>query len=338
MNQISHKISIAMCTYNGAKYLQEQLESIARQTCQPHELIICDDGSIDSTTEIIEAFKKDCDFKVKIYRNGKNLGSTKNFEQAILLCEGDIIFLADQDDVWRADKIKKVVALFLKSPNLNLVFTDAIMVDEHLSSLGTTIWESTNFKRRKVKQFIKGNALKILVNQYVVTGATMAFRSYLKDIIVPIHKEWIHDGWIAIFAAATGDVGLINEPLIFYRRHSSQQVGIPVKKSKVRQIMGSENPLKSEYQPFVSNNDHLCLVLKRFIELNKIGKLTDDIILRFKSEMLQVNEKINYMYERSHLPKKKFKRLPIILSNLAANRYHRFSNGFLTAIKDLLHT
>src|SRR5215217_2190591 len=99
------RISIAMATYNGAGYLQEQLESFLSQTRQPDELIVCDDGSGDATLDILERFRQSVPFAVQIHRNETRLGFTKNFEKALLKCSGDLVFLSDQDDVWFAPKV-----------------------------------------------------------------------------------------------------------------------------------------------------------------------------------------------------------------------------------------
>src|SRR5882724_11959920 len=95
------RISVAMCTYNGAGFLSEQLESIAAQTRLPDELVICDDRSTDESVEIVRNFARHTPFSVRLEMNEENLGSTKNFEKSIGLCQGEIIALADQDDVWR---------------------------------------------------------------------------------------------------------------------------------------------------------------------------------------------------------------------------------------------
>src|SRR5882762_9087557 len=99
------KISIAMCTYNGARYLREQLDSIAAQTRPPSELIVCDDNSLDETREIVAGFAASAPFPVRLGVNEQNLGSIRNFERAIKLCEGDLIALSDQDDVWLPEKL-----------------------------------------------------------------------------------------------------------------------------------------------------------------------------------------------------------------------------------------
>ena len=200
------KISIALCTYNGAKYLEEQLESIALQTRVPDEMIICDDRSKDSTLEILRTFAARASFPVNIFLNEKNLGSTKNFEKAINLCTGDIIFLADQDDVWYPDKLEKIEKLFLISPSTGLVFTDAEVVDENLRPLGYTLWQSNAFNIKERNSFIQGKFIEVLLKRNVVTGSTMAFRSEFKKLFFPIPDIWVHDGWIALLIAFVSDL------------------------------------------------------------------------------------------------------------------------------------
>ena len=121
------RVSVALCTYNGAKYLPDQLKSMELQTRKPDELVVCDDRSTDETLDILRAFKKTCLFRVRLYENESNLGSTKNFEKTIRLCHGDIIFLADQDDVWQSGKIERILAAFEEHPDAGYVFSNASM-------------------------------------------------------------------------------------------------------------------------------------------------------------------------------------------------------------------
>lgn len=173
----NQRLSVAMCTYNGAQYLQEQLDSIAGQSRLPDELVVCDDGSTDVTLEILEDFQKGASFPVKIYRNETNLGPIKNFEKAIMLCSGDIIALSDQDDVWMPQKLEKFKKALKDHPNAGYVFSNALLVDEMLRPLGSTIWEIVSFTARQRRRFGQGHQLEVLLNYNVVTGATMAFRA-----------------------------------------------------------------------------------------------------------------------------------------------------------------
>ena len=133
-------ISIALCTYNGEKFLQAQLDSIEQQTLLPDELVVCDDCSSDGTIDILEKFRKRASFPVHIHPNKINLGSTQNFEKTIRLCTGDIIALSDQDDVWRPNKLERLKDALQANPDAGYVFSDAELVDEHLLPLGCRLW------------------------------------------------------------------------------------------------------------------------------------------------------------------------------------------------------
>ncbi len=111
------RISVAICTYNGEKYLSEQLASIAAQTRLPDEMVVCDDCSSDATPDLVEEFARSAPFPVRFFRNPINLRSTKNFEHAIALCDGDFIALCDQDDIWLPEKLARQLAILESDPS-----------------------------------------------------------------------------------------------------------------------------------------------------------------------------------------------------------------------------
>ena len=127
---------VALCTYNGALYLREQLDSLAAQTRLPDELVVCDDGSTDRTLAILDSFAAAAPFPVRI-RNRTRLGTPKNFERAIGLTTGAIIALADQDDVWYPHKLKRLERELARSKRIGLVFSDADVVDDRLRPQAT---------------------------------------------------------------------------------------------------------------------------------------------------------------------------------------------------------
>lgn len=135
------KASVALCTYNGAKYIYEQLKSIVEQIQLPDELVICDDASTDETVDIINKFKENCNIKIKLYINKQNLGFRKNFEKCISLCSNDIIFLCDQDDIWLPDKVKIFMQAFESDSNLVYAFSDAYVVDEFDNIKKQHVWD-----------------------------------------------------------------------------------------------------------------------------------------------------------------------------------------------------
>jgi len=201
------KISIAMATYNGAKYLQEQLDSFVAQTRQPDELVVCDDVSSDTTVDILESFRQQAPFAVRIYRNETNLGFVKNFEKALSLCTGDIIFLSDQDDVWFDEKICTVEQIFVEKPNKMVVINDQIITDENLNStqytkLGNTL--SAGFEK-----------------SWFVTGCCTSIRKPWMNFVLPFPDDISHDVWINRLATELGIRVVYDEPLQYYRRHNS---------------------------------------------------------------------------------------------------------------------
>ena len=148
-------ISVAMCTYNGAQYLKEQLDSIVKQTRLPNEVVVCDDGSIDATLQLLDKFKEITPFSVRIYRNKTNLGPTKNFEEAISLCRGDIIVLSDQDDIWVPYKLETLERAFEKYSDIGYIFSNAWVVDKKSRFVGDTIWNRISFTIRDRSSFKK---------------------------------------------------------------------------------------------------------------------------------------------------------------------------------------
>jgi glycosyltransferase involved in cell wall biosynthesis len=219
------RVSVALSTFQGAKYLQEQLESIADQTHCPDEVIVSDDASTDGTMGIVERFASQAPFQVRADVNTEQLGYTKNFEKAILICNGEIIFLADQDDVWHPEKLRTQLALFDALPRVGAVFTDADLVDKRLMPKGQSLWESVGFDASQQKRFAGGEAFDLLLRRNVVTGTTMGFRSTLRDLVLPIPGNWVHDHWIAALISAVSDVAMIPRRLVRYRQHEEQAIG-----------------------------------------------------------------------------------------------------------------
>jgi len=228
-------ISIALCTYNGEKYLEEQLDSIANQSRLPDELIVCDDNSSDQTLSILQRFSESGCFPVRIFTNHVNIGSTKNFETAIRLCKDGIIALSDQDDVWHNDKLELIEEVFNTSTQVGAVFSNGNIVNEDLSPLGYTLWDKFCFGKKLRIKFLNGKAFQVLLSQNFVTGATKAFRSSFRNKILPISPLWVHDCWIAHLLSIISDIIFIDKELIEYRIHKEQLIG-GIKNTLTKQI------------------------------------------------------------------------------------------------------
>ncbi|MDT9598011.1 glycosyltransferase family 2 protein [Sphingosinicella rhizophila] len=201
-------VSIAMATFNGARYLQAQLESFSTQTLLPDELVVCDDCSSDATVEIVERFKLASPFEVIIHRNEANLGYIQNFAKALSLCRGDVVFLSDQDDVWYDQKIERVLAAFQSDPDAMVVLNDQLIVDAELNSSGVT--KVANMKRLGIPQ------------KDFVTGCCSAHRRDWQSIVLPIPDGAVtHDAWINGIAQRLAAAILLPDVLQLYRRHGA---------------------------------------------------------------------------------------------------------------------
>lgn len=318
------KISIALCTYNGSKYLSAQLDSFLAQTRLPDELIVCDDCSTDNTLEITNNHRVKAPFPVRVFRNPENLGSTKNFEKAIHLCSGDIIALSDQDDVWLPEKLAKIEAAFHHSPKVGMVFSDAEVVDEYLRPLGFTLWSSVGFTSRLRKKF-KNNPFGCLLKSYLVTGATMAFRSRYRSLVIPFAMSyWIHDGWIALLISAVAPVSFLEERLVLYRQHHANQLGAQRDSLQKRLIKARQWGAKEIYAKVKAL---ICAAVR----------------LRQYTETVQDQNMSNYLelYVRHLLARRKVIRrgyagIPIALNQLISGKYHVYSNGTKSFVSDCL--
>jgi len=326
------KISIAMCTYNGAEFLPAQLQSIIAQSRPADEIVICDDSSTDNTRNLLEKFAAESSIPVTLHFNDQNLGSVKNFERAITLCTGDVIALSDQDDVWRSDKLRLFETVLNNSPSAGIVFSDAAIVDEQLNPLHRRMWDEVGFDAHKRKLVKTGRALEVLVTGWTVTGATMAFRSRFVKLSLPIPEEiaMIHDGWIALTIAAVADVVAIDEPLIQYRQHAQQQIGAPARKEAAPELHG----LQAIETAFRRRNSSA--------ELHKILETLEARLLGQASEfdtrkaLSFVSDYARHLNVRANLPQRRLNRVPRILRELLSLRYHEYANGFKSAAKDLV--
>ncbi len=220
------KTSVAVCTYNGEKYLREQIDSILNQTIHVDEIIVCDDGSSDKTIQILEKYSKENPNLFKIYKNEINLKSVKNFEKAICLCSGEYIFLSDQDDIWIENKVEKMISYFDQNPNIDVLATNGFCIDENSKVHEKyAIWDVPEFLREKNIDFEYYKLITYISN--IATGASMAFRRKIISEIIPfpVIKGIHHDEWIAIISSSNNSFKLLSEKYFYYRIHDNQQVG-----------------------------------------------------------------------------------------------------------------
>lgn len=279
-------ISVALCTYNGEKFLEEQLDSILNQTIPVDEIIVCDDCSSDNTFEILEKYRKN-DARFKIYRNKKNLGTIKNFEKAISLTTGDYVFLSDQDDIWNEKKVEITKDIFEQNSQCNVLFSNAQLIDENNKLItSTTLFNVVNLTQEALKYFSEGLDLELMNIENRITGATMAFRkSYISEILPFYNFEKIlHDEYIAISAINDNCLYFVDKYLISYRIHQNQTMGLGTWINNPPNVnVFKFKALKSDYANFVNFKERLKLKINFWEKREKIIKNPAGLFLLFIS-------------------------------------------------------
>lgn len=326
-----------MCTYNGAAFLKEQLDSFSSQTRLPDELVVCDDCSKDATVKIIKEFAAAAPFPVRLHVNKSNLGTIKNFDRAVNACQGDVILLADQDDVWLPEKLGSFERMFESDKEIGLVFCDADLVNENLEPLNRRNWETVGFTAKLQKKFLDGNSFPILLYHNVISGCAMAFRAEYKNLILPLPEDLnliLHDHWTGILLSAVSKLGLINEPLVLYRQHPKQQVG--ARAAEIKEVLPTSfrsyffRDLLGRFETKYSFDDileRLETVRRRIIPIADRSAIC-------KATLDDIGGHITHLRSRTEIKKGIKQHLPIVIKELTTLRYHRYSNGVGSAIKD----
>lgn len=215
-------LGVAIATFNGARYLAEQLESIRLQTKKVNALVVYDDGSNDETLAVAKRYNDifcadNIDYSVM---TEKNVGYCKNFERAISVLTTDLIFLCDQDDVWLPEKVEECVKIFSQYKDLNVLFTDAFVTNCNLEI------------RKKISDIMKYPSKDFTypcnwpVSRNTCVGATMVLkRTFLKSILPIPSFQRSHDAWIARVAALNNCLAYLPKPMIYYRQHENNVIG-----------------------------------------------------------------------------------------------------------------
>lgn len=313
-----------MTTRNGEAFLLEQLESLAKQTRLPDELIVCDDDSGDGTVGVVEAFARTAPFAVKLLVNKPILGVHQNFARAMGLASGDLIFLSDQDDVWHADKLAKFAKAFA-DPRVGLVFGDARVVEQDLKPRDYTVWQTLHFNQALQERVKDGFGFEVLLRHCFVAGALLAVRASLRPVILPIPDDlWAYDAWIAIVAAAISRSAIVDEPVNDYRQHGSQQLG-GVRKGPWRRYVEAKRAVDHRYFLKIAEA-HACLrdrlVARRAVEPGAP-------LLR------QLDRKIQFARTRARMRQQPWLRWPLVGKEIVAGDYRHFGQAFRSVLIDL---
>ena len=321
-------ISVVLCTYNGERFLEQQLASIRSQTRLPSELILCDDGSTDRTCAIVKAFADTAPFAVHFHRNSVNLGSTRNFEKAIRLAHGDAIALCDQDDCWAPEKLAAMQAVLDAQPEIAGVFSNARLIDEDGSVLPGDLWQRGGFTSARRRRFASDGPHQ-LIRRDTVTGATLLFRASFVEHVLPIPSDWVHDGWIALLLATLSRLQPLPACLVDYRLHAGQQIGATVVPWQTH--LGTEKQAALEWHRRLAFR--FASIAKR---LEKIAGQSDQPLPSTVHVRKDLHRKIAFLHRRaSVLQQSRPARIPTALRALPD--YVRYERGLLSLMRDLLH-
>ncbi|AWB90124.1 glycosyltransferase family 2 protein [Salinibacterium hongtaonis] len=333
------RISVALCTHNGAEFLAAQLRSILGQTHPVDEIVLSDDASIDGTVALVaDGIAAHARRAVRVpslvvIENEPALGVVRNFEQALLRCTGDVIALCDQDDVWHEDRMARVMAAFAEHPELLLVHSDARLIRADGLPFGAGLAATQRMSPHERHSLSTNRGWDVLVRRSLVTGATVVIRRGLLDRAVPFVDSWVHDEWLAIMAAATGGTHFLDEQLLDYRQHARNQIGV------VRR--GFSARLARLFTPRGERNERLVGraidLLNRVTELHRaaVNRRSPDARLLAKA-VKDARAKLAHERVRILLPAVRILRVGPVFAEALTGRYERYGRGVQDIARDLL--
>lgn len=321
------KISIALASYNGKKYIQEQLDSFVQQTRQPDELVISDDGSRDGTLVIVEAFRESAPFEVRVLRDQENLGYAGNFNRALSATTGDLVFLSDQDDVWFPEKLEKMERAAQGDPDALLIMCDAELTDGALNPVGVT----------KVGQ-IRSAGMDMTS---FVMGCCIAVEREFLDMVLPIPAGYpAHDNWLVRIADGIGCKAVFDESLQYYRRHDSNASGFIANRTsriskwhvfqeRMKKTFARDSQEGAPFDQQISTNEQMIAGVRRAMD-RADSKWHDGL----RALVGRMESQVEAVRERSEIRGESFlRRIPRVVGFWWRGGYCHFS-GWKSAARD----
>lgn len=219
------RVAVAIATWNGERYLRQQLDSIAANSRTPEEIVLVDDCSADDTVVIAEEFARRAPCAMRIKRNKERLGFNASFQRAASLADGDVVLFSDQDDVWLPHHVESLVTPFENQRDVAVVVSDSLYVDAELRPTGQTLWMVERFHRSDLRRVRSGWQFPGWVRHRAIAGHGMAVRADLRPVLLPFGVDWMYDQWLGLTAAACGSVVIEPRPLTLHRQHDRQALG-----------------------------------------------------------------------------------------------------------------
>jgi glycosyltransferase involved in cell wall biosynthesis len=321
-------ISVALATYNGERFIREQLESILAQSLPPAEIVVRDDCSTDNTLGVVREVLSTrrlaaLGVELRIVVNDKNVGPSKNFWLAIQGCSHELIALSDQDDVWMENKLEVLAAILESDPAALLVHSDAELIDSSGAALGMTLSEGLGMSEWETNHLVSGRSLPAIIRRNLVTGATAMVKRELANLAMDESTVDLHDGRLAIVASSLDGLRFCPQQLIGYRQHESNEIG--------------GTPL--------SLVDTAVALAKSWIELGQVlerrNRKLEELLAKLGGRISPANsqiieDRIAHNVWRMGLPRSRVFRVWPVLWGVMRQRYKRFGRQPHDVMRDLL--
>ena len=285
--------------------------------------MVVDDASTDRSLALLRELAAKSPVPMRITRNRERLGPVRSFEIAIALTTSEIVLLCDQDDIWSANKIERMVSELESEPQLLLLHSDARLIDAGARPLRGSLFDRLAPSRYERRLAERGDWLAVLLRRNFVTGATTALRRSLFELARPLPDLFLHDEWLGLIAAALGASRRIDEALIDYRIHAANYAGLRGAGFRAR-LRAMTSPRGKYHRDRAQKLESLAL------RVENLGARVEP----FRREL--VRQSLEHWHRRAGLPSARIARAPIILEELVSHRYGRYSSGLRSALRDLI--
>lgn len=311
-------VSVVLCTYNGGSYLRSQLDSLRAQSHRIDELIVVDDASSDDTLAMLEADANDVASRVTIDRRDSNVGPAQNFSQALHCARGELVFLCDQDDVWAPRKVERVIEWFRRLPEVDLFQHDGALIGADGKQIAGSLYGRLGATRAEgADLFLQ------LLRRNLVPGCSIAARRPFLERALPVATGFMHDEWLALFAAAFGRLRQCDESLMSYRVHANNTLGLREIELRARVVRRLQEP----GLPRAAKIQRLQTLKVR------LGDSGDSPLQQCQTLL---DDALAHLRTRQSLPPGFLSRAPAVFDEWRAGRYRRYGSGSLSALRDFL--
>lgn len=321
------RVSVALCTHNGERFVAEQVASILNQSVAVDEIVVGDDASSDGTVAAIESVVADArgrgiETELTIVRRDAPLGVAANFADTIARTTGEFVALSDQDDVWPAERLARLLPAF-DDPTVLLVHSDARLVDAAGTPTGQLLLDTLDATAAERRALANGHAFDALLRRNLITGATAVLRGPFARSALPVGNGWIHDEWYAMVAALSGGVRLVPEPLLDYRQHGGNQIGASAVDWERRKRKLTE-----------ARDERAARLIARAASIAEYTDAHPEVAGARMRETLQ--GKLAHERWRATLPVSRVARVPRVVAAAVGGRYRRYNRGLIDVARDLV--